>query len=157
MKENNRVFKAFRIQNQYLDLMQEIIEKQNKSSEFIRSGFVTNERIVIEEAIQFYHQHVFGTDVVSPSSEKIVERVGNIVEMQLTSFVMKLAEYFNAVLLNEETILEMIPFVLRYLDFDFEKFNEQDDPHFEIPLSQHKPFVESLRDAIAFRESENDR
>ncbi|WP_423064712.1 hypothetical protein [Erysipelothrix rhusiopathiae] len=155
MDNNDRVFKAFRLQKKYVKNLEEIIKKQNEHNEYIKSNYVSNERIVVEEAIDFYHKYVMGTDVVSPNSEKIVDRVGNIVEMQLSAFSKTMANYFNAMLLNEETILNMIPIILEFHEFDFERIAHGDDMGLRNKLLDYKPLIHLLQEVVA--EQDNDR
>lgn len=155
MSNNERVIKTFRIQKKYLKYLEDIIEKQNTYKEFIDSGFISNERTVIEEALDFYHKHVMGIDVVSPNSEKIVDRVGNIVEMQLSAFTKTMANYFNAMLMNEETILSMLPILLDLHEFDFGRVAEGDDMGLKDKMAFYKPLINLLQEAVAEQENNN--
>lgn len=155
MKENERTLKAFRLQNKYIKLLEEIVEKQNEYNIFINSDYVPNERTVIEEALDFYHKHVMGIDVVSPNSEKIVDRVGNIVEMQLSAFTKTMANYFNAMLMNEETILSMLTILLDLHEFDFGRIAEGDDMGLKDKMTFYKPLINLLQEAVAEEQNNN--
>lgn len=140
---------SYRLQKKYLIMLAEIVEKQNEHNKYIKSNYVSNERIVVEEAIDFYHKYVMGTDVVSPNSEKIVDRVGNIVEMQLSAFSKTMANYFNAMLLNEETILNMIPIILDFHEFDFNRVAQGDEMGLRNKLLDYKPLIHLLQEVVA--------
>lgn len=113
---------TFRIQERYLDMLEEIVNYQNNLPEFIESGDVRNDRAVIEDAIEYYHTFVMGGDMLDSLIPKTVDLIAENINKELYRFLDTLEPALQNQIEIQNLNKEMLGVGLRQMGCDLSRF-----------------------------------